>query len=147
MDKLQANTTIISACLCVEPGKLWRWSRDHLSGFCGKAEFEERYAHDIEAEKEDLTTTVRVPVLKPGNIGPNIAIDEKQIGDEMHTPLTNRDTGKLAMVACTTVAGEFYMAYRVSGKSVILLCPNLGHVSFLCKIWQHSLPSCKPYCR
>lgn len=116
MDTLQTNTTIISACLCVEPKKLWRWYRDHLSGFCGEAALEERYAHDIEVEKEGQTTTVRVPVLKPGNIGPNMAIDEKQIGDEMHTLLTNRDTGKLAMVASTTVADELQKAISGIGE-------------------------------
>jgi len=35
-----------------------------------------------------------------------MAIDEKQIGEEMHTILSNRDTGKIALLARTLKVKE-----------------------------------------
>jgi hypothetical protein len=37
--------------------------------------------------------------LKVENIGTDIAIDEKQIGSDFYTILTNRNTGKIALLA------------------------------------------------
>jgi hypothetical protein len=109
LDKLQTNTTPISAALCVEPQKLWRWYRDSLSGYTEPAVQKEHYRYDIRYLEKGVEKQVRVPVLEPGNIGPNMAIDEKQIGEDMHTVLTNRDTGKIALLAGTLKVKELEM--------------------------------------
>jgi transposase len=41
---------------------------------------------------------VFVPIFKPENMGENLAIDEKNIGDEVYTILSNKDTGKAITV-------------------------------------------------
>lgn len=38
-----------------------------------------------------------------------MSIDEKQIGGEMHTILSNRQTGKIALMACTLKASELIL--------------------------------------
>jgi transposase len=40
-----------------------------------------------------------VPIYEQGHFGSSMAIDEKQIGEEMHTIVSNRETGKIALMA------------------------------------------------
>ena len=115
MDTLQTNTTIVSAILCVDGQKLWRWYRDSLSGFWDEDIQEKHYQNDIEINRGREKEIIRVPILKSENIGPNMAIDEKQIGEDMHTILSNRDTGKIAMLAKTVTATDLQKAIASIG--------------------------------
>lgn len=65
---------------------LWRWYREHLSGFRESEADGTHYEHDLELSEKKR---VRVPIFKPENIGHDMAIDEKQIGEEIHTILSN----------------------------------------------------------
>jgi transposase len=116
LDTLQTNTTIISASLCVEGQKLWRWYHDSLSGFMEEGVQKEQHKNDIIVHNEKGKETVRVPILKPENIGKNMAIDEKQIGEEMHTILSNRDTGKIAVLAESVNAMELEKIIEKAGN-------------------------------
>ena len=82
---------------------VWRWYRDHLSGFRESESTGEHYQHDLSVSDGD---TVRVPIYEPQNFGKEMAIDEKQIGEEMHTILSNRQTGKIALMAETMRFGD-----------------------------------------
>lgn len=95
LDSLQTNTSVVSSILGLDNQLLWRWYRDHLSGFRESEADGSHYRHDLQLPGG---ATVRVPIFKQENIGENMAIDEKQIGEEMHTILSNRDTGKIAMM-------------------------------------------------
>lgn len=106
MDTLQTNTTVLSEACCVESHKLWRWYRDSLSGFKSPEYESQQYKHDLTIKEKGKEHTVRVPICKPENIGANMAIDEKQIEEEMHTIISNRDTGKIAVLAQTLKASE-----------------------------------------
>lgn len=106
MDTLQSNTTTLSAAVCVASNKLWRWYHDSLSGFQDEEYTAKQYEHDIEVKRQEKTETVRVPILKPDNFGKNMAIDEKQIGEELHTIVSNRDNGKIALLAKTLVSSD-----------------------------------------
>lgn len=98
LDSLQTNTSVVSSILQIDNQLLWRWYRDHLSGFRESEADGSHYEHDLLlSEKEQ----VRVPIFKPENIGHQMAIDEKQIGEEMHTIVSNRETGKIAVMACS----------------------------------------------
>ena len=66
-----------------------------MSGFRECESTGEHYRHDIELADGK---TARVPVYKPENFGDAMAIDEKQIGEEMHTIISNRQTGKIALM-------------------------------------------------
>lgn len=106
MDKLRANTTTIATVLCIDPQKAWRWYRDHLSGFTDEENIIKSHENDFEVFEKGNKRTVRVPILKTENFGANMAIDEKQIGEEMHTVISNRDTGKIAVLARTLKASD-----------------------------------------
>ena len=77
---------------------IWRWYRDHLSGFRESESSGEHYQYDLTLPSGDK---VRVPIYEPENFSKEMAIDEKQIGEEMHTILSNQQTGKIALMACT----------------------------------------------
>ncbi len=115
MDTLQTNTTIVSKILCIDGQKLWRWYRDSLSGYCDEEVQVKHYQNDIEVSRGQGRETIRVPILKAENIGPNMAVDEKQIGEDMHTVLSNRDSGKIAMLAKTVKASDLKKAIASVG--------------------------------
>jgi hypothetical protein len=51
---------------------IWRWYRDHLSGFRESESTGEHYLHDIQLSD---STTVRVPIYEAKNFGSSMAID------------------------------------------------------------------------
>ena len=51
-----------------------------------------------------------VPICSSENIGKDMCIDEKQIGEDFYSIISNRKTGKLAFVANTTKSSELYEA-------------------------------------
>lgn len=89
----------------VAHGKLYRWYKDHLSGFTKPDSQKKLHQHDIVRSETDRKTgkpeVVRVPILKSENMGPDMCIDEKYIGGEFYTLLANRQTGKIALMAGT----------------------------------------------
>ena len=96
MDSLQMNASVFACILHLSPQLIWRWYRDHLSGFRESEANGEHYRHDLELSNGE---GVRVPICKPENFGNAMAIDEKQTGEEMHTIVSNRQTGKIALMA------------------------------------------------
>ena len=90
------NISTFSSILNLDAQLLWRWYRDHLSGFRESESSGEHYQHDLPLPDG---ATVRVPIYEPQNFGKEMAIDEKQIGEEMHTIVSNRQTGKIALMA------------------------------------------------
>jgi len=89
------NTSVFCSVLNLDHQLVWRWYRDYLSGFRESEESGEHYRHDLETLEGE---TVRVPICKSENFGTSMAIDEKQIGEEMHTIISNRETGKIALM-------------------------------------------------
>ena len=88
LDALQMNTSVFSSILELDNQLIWRWYRDHLSGFREAEESGEHYTHDLHLANGEK---VRVPIYEKENFGSSMAIDEKQIGEEMHTIVSNRE--------------------------------------------------------
>jgi transposase len=89
----------------VPHGKLYRWYKNHLSDFTKPATQKELHQHNLIRSEIDRRTgqpqLVRVPILKPENMGRDMCIDEKYVGGEFYTLLANRTTGKIALMAGT----------------------------------------------
>lgn len=78
--------------------KLHRWYQDILSGFeqakkSGSLRKNDRIIR-IKGEREIL----KIPISNPLEMGEHMAIDEKLIGDEFYTILSNRSSGKIAFM-------------------------------------------------
>ncbi len=53
---------------------------------------------DVIAGSPGNTKTISVPIFKEVNFGERMAIDEKHIGEDFYTIISNRETGKIAML-------------------------------------------------
>ncbi|MFA7672117.1 MAG: transposase [Sphaerochaetaceae bacterium] len=106
MDVHLGNITPYGDSLLINPQKLHRWYRDSLSGFLDPQTISQRHRHDIEIKKQGIKKRIRVPILSLENFGEDMAIDEKLIGEEVHTILSNRTNGKIALLACSVKASE-----------------------------------------
>lgn len=137
MDKHLGNITPYGDSLLVEPKKLWRWYRDSLSGFLDTDTVKRRHEHDIVIQEKGVSKTIRVPIFSMEDMGADMSIDEKQIGDEMHTILSNRQSGKIAL-----------LARSVSAKELINLLPKFDLKGFEVKSITRDLsPSYDWFCR
>lgn len=84
------------------PKKLHRWYKDVLSGFAQARESGEIGKDDLQMIEQGSYTNIAVPILEQKNIGPQMAVDEKTINGSCYTVLSNRNTGKIALMAATT---------------------------------------------
>lgn len=98
MDEKPVNFTTIGGFLQLKPQTVYSWYRHYLSG----------YPEAVESKqwgKDNFTGSDKreksVPVLKPENFGEQMSVDEKMIDEEFYTVMTNRQTGKIALLAET----------------------------------------------
>lgn len=102
--------SVISRFMKIPGGKIRRWYKEVLSGFSQKEEQVELHRHDavdrsiIDKETGEVQT-ILVPILKPENFGTDMALDDKNIGGEGYTILSNKITGKIALLIQTTKTG------------------------------------------
>ena len=100
MDESPLNILSFGKALRLEGGKLYRWYRDVLSDYAkdGGESVRENNISVIQGAQEK---TIEVPIFREDNFGCHMAIDEKQIGNDFYTIISNRESGKLAMIAKT----------------------------------------------
>lgn len=82
----------------VNSKKLYRWYKESLSGYDESLANGEIGKYNI----MDKGGTIKVPIVVAGNIGESMAIDEKYIGGEFYTIISNNETNKIAVLAKTT---------------------------------------------
>lgn len=82
---------------------LYSWYRNCLSSFTDEIADDSFHAHDI---KQRDGKPLAVPILREENLGEDMAVDEKQVDGEMFTLLSNRKTGKIALMAQTLKVRE-----------------------------------------
>lgn len=70
-----------------------------------------------------------VPIVKEENLGEDMAIDEKKIGSNMYTVLSNRQTGKIALLASTlktSILAEIMRAFSTKAFEVRTVTMDLS---------------------
>ena len=108
------NFTTIASFLKLKPQTVYVWYREYLSGF------PEAVASGIWGKDDFMgsdKTKKSVPVLKPENLGEEMAVDEKMIDEEFYTVLTNRQTGKIAMLAQTMQVADLSKLVTAMGEA------------------------------
>jgi len=68
------------------------------------------YDIDYVDKKTGQIKKISVPVCVPENIGSDMCIDEKKIGEEFFTIISNRNTSNIAFMANTTNSSELIEA-------------------------------------
>lgn len=98
MDEKPVNFTTIGGFLQLKPQTVYYWYRNYLSGYPEAVE-NKQWGKDnfMGSDKREKS----VPVLKPENFGEQMSVDEKMIDEEFYTVMTNRETGKIALLAET----------------------------------------------
>lgn len=98
MDEKPVNFTTIGGFLQLKPQTVYSWYRNYLSGYPEAVESKQwgkdNFTGNDKREKS-------VPVLKPENFGEQMSVDEKMIDEEFYTVMTNRETGKIGLLAET----------------------------------------------
>ena len=106
IEKKPISFQIIGRILGLEGKKVYRWYKDVLSGFTDEKKQFELHKNDLPKRTIDPETgetqVIPVPIFKPENFGANMAIDDKNIGGEGYTVFSNKNTGKIAVLAQTT---------------------------------------------
>jgi len=115
MDESPLNILSFGKALRLEGGKLYRWYRDVLSDYAkdGGKSVRENNITVIQVEKEK---TIEVPIFQENNFSPHMAIDEKQIGNDFYTIISDRESGKLAMIAKTMKYEELNLIFESHPK-------------------------------
>lgn len=103
MDEKPVNFSTIGGFLQLKPQTVYSWYRNYLSGYPEAVE-SKQWGKDnfIGTDKREKA----VAVLKPENVGEQMAVDEKMIDEEFYTVLTNRETGKIALLAETLTVAD-----------------------------------------
>jgi len=103
VDDKPVNFTTIGGFLQLPPQTIYSWYRNYLCGYPEAIESrqwgKDNFTGNDKREKS-------VPVLKPENFGEQMSVDEKMIDEEFYTVMTNRETGKIALLAETLTISE-----------------------------------------
>jgi transposase len=110
LDRNVASFSSLSHIFAISGKKIFRWYRDVLSGFIEPEAQWDLHKHDtVDKDLIDKQTgeikKVLVPILKTENFGENIAADDKNIGGEVYTVISNKDTGKIAAMIMSVKTG------------------------------------------
>jgi transposase len=105
----------------LKPKTLYHWYRNHLSNY--KPDIEQgKWQKDKIPKADEQTGEILsespVYIAKPENMGPAMVLDDKQIGKDIYSILTNRETGKIALLVETVKINELKMAAEFLGDSI-----------------------------
>lgn len=123
MDSDPLNITSLGRVLRIKGNTIYKWYRDVLSQYA-KDGGNSVHVNDIRAGTPGNIKTIEVPIFKECNFGDRMAIDEKHIGEEFYTVISNRDTGKIAMLCKSLKFSELkqvfskYPSVRTKVKSI-----------------------------
>lgn len=117
MDTHLTNISVLAELMGIDSKTLHKWYKEYLSGYNPEGE-RQVHIHDVKIIKGAKESTIEVPILRSENIGQDMGIDEKLIGEQWYTLLTNRQTGKIAFCAATTKSTHLQQAMETVNGSL-----------------------------
>jgi transposase len=105
---------------CHKAKTFYYWYKHYLSEYFSDIESGRWCSEKIETVNTATGEVTQKPlyVFKPENIGENMSMDDKAIGHDGFTVLSNSDTGKIAMLAESTRAEELEQAMEKFGTDL-----------------------------
>jgi transposase len=105
----------------IKPKTLYHWYRNHLSDY--KPDIEQgKWLKDkipiADQQTGEILSESPVYIAKPENLGKRMTLDDKQIGKDVFSIMTNRDTGKIALMVESAKAEELQMAVEFLGTNL-----------------------------
>lgn len=108
IEKQPISFSTIGLVLQIEGKKMYRWYKEVLSGYLLEEQKRTLHEYDLLKPNVNLKTgeiqTLPVPILKEEHFGEHMTMDDKNICEEGYTIISNRKTGKIALLAQTTKA-------------------------------------------
>jgi transposase len=105
----------------IKPKTLYNWYRNNLSDYNQDKE-EGKWLKDkipiADKQTGEILQQKPVYIAKPQNVGASMTLDDKQIGRETYSIMTNHQTGKIALLVATTKVDELQMATSFLGSDV-----------------------------
>jgi transposase len=102
---------------CLPSKTFYYWYKNILSDYIPAKQSGKWCSEKIEVVNKETGAIKEKPiyVLTPENIGANMSIDDKAVGHDGFTIMSNHDTGKMAMLVETTRAEEVKQAMEKFG--------------------------------
>ena len=126
------------------PGTLYHWYRNHLSDYtsdksCGK--WPENLVVTTDEATGDILEEKPVYIFKPENIGERMSIDDKSIGHQGYTIMSNTDTGRIAMLIESTRSPELEKSLQLFGNELLKVRSiSLDMSSTYLKLFHEKIP-------
>ena len=117
MDTHLTNTSTFAELMGIKASTLHHWYKDCLSGFEPEGR-KEIHHHDFTLHSGNKKEIIEIPIVLPDNVGRDMAIDEKLIGNDFYTIFTNRKTGKIAFCGATTSSKRLEQAMLPIAKEL-----------------------------
>lgn len=105
----------------IKPKTLYHWYRNHLSDYHSDIEqrkWAPKYLEYVDVHTGEIIEGKPLYVFKPENIGSKMSIDDKVIGHEGFTIMSNGETGKIAMMIESCKSEEVADAVNLFGREL-----------------------------
>lgn len=115
------NISTVSRVFSLKPKTLYHWYRNYLSDYKPDIEnntWHPKYLENVDGQTAEITKGKPLYVFKPENIGPKMSIDDKAIGHEGFSILSNGETGKIAMMIESCKSVEVAQAISLFGADL-----------------------------
>ena len=115
------NISTVARFWDIGPQKLYYWYRNHLSDYNIDKEQGKWHPKKIIVVDESTGEVMKeqpVYVYKPENIGEQMSIDDKALGHDGFTIMSNTQTGKIAMMIESTKCEDVEAALSLFGKDL-----------------------------
>jgi transposase len=111
---------VVARMFDIKPQTLQYWYKNFLSDYLPDIKSDKWHPQKIEIIDKTTGEIKEKPVyvFKKENLGENMSIDDKSIGRDGFTILSNNDTGKMALVLESTIAQEVEQAMELFGKEL-----------------------------
>ncbi len=121
IEQYPVKISTVARLFNIKPKTLYYWYRNYLSNY--KEDIENKKWHPkqleiIDKDTEEITKGKPLYVFKPDQIGENMSIDDKVIGHEVFTILSNNDTNKIAMMIESCKSEEISEAISLFGSNL-----------------------------
>jgi transposase len=103
------------------PGTLYHWYRNHISDYLSdrdSGKWPSKSLMEVDQDTGEVLKANPVHVLKPENVGQKMCIDDKAIGRDGFTILSNAQTGKIAMMIESCKGNELSDALSLFGDAL-----------------------------
>jgi len=112
------NLAVVARMFCLPPKRLYHWYKHFLSDYLSDKEQGVWCSQTIESVDKDTGEITEKPlyVFSPDSIGEKMCIDDKELGHEGYTILSNAETGKMALMVESCRADEVEQAMSKFGS-------------------------------